>query len=439
MKTYSRYGISSLPVLLLAVGFLPAAYAQQANGTQTRANQTAGPDAPQTEREKQLLERIEKLEQRVAAQEVPSEEPHTQGRPAPSKPEWQYGGFADFGYLLDFNFPSNHSFRSRGTTSHVNEADLNMAGLYLRKPTSESSRWGMEFTLQGGKDSEVFGFSATAPNLAGSKWLRHLGPTNVSYLAPVGKGLTLQGGIFSSFIGYDSLYAKDNFNYTRPWGADFTPYFMLGVNASYPFTNKLTGTLFVVNGYWHLAHANNVPSSGGQLTYKATERLTLKEIILYGPHQSNTSLKFWRLFSDSIAERRGDRLTVAFEYQIGAEDVAVPGGPRALWTAAQLPVHWALHGPWSVTVRPEFCWDRNGRWTGSEQFVKAITSTLEYRIPYRRTHTIFRLEHRYDDSRGKGGGFFNDGEVRLGVVGLTPTQHLLILGLMFTFDAPSPR
>ena len=207
-------------------------------------------------------------------------------------PGWQYGGFADIGYLYDFNSPSSHLFRSRGTTFHVNEVDLNMADLYLRRTASQGSRWGMEVTLQGGKDSQVFGFSATAPNLAGSKWLRHLGPTDVSYLAPAGKGLTIQGGIFNSFIGYDSLYAKDNFTYTRPWGADFTPYLMLGVNAQYPFTEKMTGTLFLINGYWHLAHANNVPSSGGQIAYKATKHVTLKETVLYGPHRPTPRSSF---------------------------------------------------------------------------------------------------------------------------------------------------
>jgi hypothetical protein len=96
-----------------------------------------------------------------------------------------------------------------------------MAALYVRKRPSEESRWGVELTAQAGKDDEFFGFSATAPNIAGFKFLRHLGPTNVSYLAPTGKGLTLQADIFNSLIGYDSLYAKDNFNYTRPCGADF--------------------------------------------------------------------------------------------------------------------------------------------------------------------------------------------------------------------------
>ena len=364
-----------------------------------------------------------------------------QSQPPPARspaqlpdPTWQYGGFADIGYLHDFNDPSNHLFRSRGTTFHVNEVDLNMAALYLKKATSESSRWGMELTLQAGKDSEVFGFSATATNLEGSKWLQHLGPTDVSYLAPVGKGLTLQGGIFGSLIGYDSLYARDNLEYTRPWGADFTPYLMMGVNAQYPLTGRLTGTLFLVNGYWHLAHANNVPSSGGQLAYKPTNRLTLKQTILYGPHQTDTALEFWRFLSDSIVEHKGGRATVAFEYIYSSERVNAPGNPRALMMTGQMPVHLTLTQRWSATVRPEFFWDRDGRWTLASQTVKAITTTLEYRIPYRQTNAILRLEHRYDDSRGPEGGFFRRAEVQPGVDGLTPTQHLLIFGLIFTFD-----
>ncbi len=215
-------------------------------------------------------------------------------------------------YLLDFNHPGNRLFRSRGTTQHVDRLHVNGAGLYLRKKASEESRWGVELTAQAGKDTEVFGYSATAPNLGGSEFLRHLGPTNVSYLAGVGKGLTLQGGIFGSLIGYDSLYPKDNFEYTRPWGADFTPYFMMGVNASYPFTAKLTGTVFLLNGYWHLAHANDVPSWGGQVAYAADPHLSLKETVMVGPHQADTSPTYWRWLTDTILERKTDRLTVAF-------------------------------------------------------------------------------------------------------------------------------
>jgi len=156
----------------------------------------------------------------------------------PPKVTWAYDAFVDAGYLLDFNHPANHLFRNRSTAFKVDELDLNMAGAGVKKLASENSRWGMELAVQAGKDSESFGFSATAPNVSDSNWLRHFGLADVSYLAPVGKGLTLQAGLFNSLIGYDSLYAKDNFTYTRPWGGDYTPYLMFGVNASYPFAKR---------------------------------------------------------------------------------------------------------------------------------------------------------------------------------------------------------
>ena len=353
---------------------------------------------------------------------------------AKSSPPWQYGASVDVGYLHDSNYPTNHLFRSRGTTFHVNSLQLNMSTIYLAKQAADDSRWGMQLTLQAGKDAEVFGFSATAPSIDGYKVLRHLGPSNVSYLARVGTGLTLQGGIFSSFVGYDGLYAKDNLNYTRPWGADFTPYLMLGVNAQYAFSPAVAGAFFVVNGYWHLAHANDVPSVGGQIAYKPAARITVKHTGLFGPHQSNTSLWFWRSLIDNTVEWKGDRLTVAFEYFVGAERVDSTGHPYALWMSSQLPMRLSLSPQISLTLRPEVYWDRDGRTTLYRQTVKANTTTLEFRRPYGGgANVIVRLEHRIDDSRGADGGFF------VGNAGLTPTQNLLIAAVLATFDGSRPR
>jgi hypothetical protein len=348
--------------------------------------------------------------------------------------KWHYGGFFDVGYLLDFNHPENKVFRSRGTTWHVDRPQINMAAFYLRKKATEDSRWGVELTAQAGKDAELFGFSATAPNLPGYKFLRQLGPTNVSYLAPVGKGLTIQGGIFTSFIGYDSLYAKDNFNYTRPWGADFTPYFMLGVNVSYPFTKKVTGTFFAVNGYWHLADANAVPSFGGQAAVSVTSHLTVKQTVLVGPHQSNTAFEFWRFLSDTIVEHKTEKRTIAFDTNFSTEAVDSPGTTRAWWFSAQSPMRWILNPRWSIAVRPEVAWDSLGRWTLARQTVVAFTTTVEYKLPYKSSNTIFRLEHRYDRSTGPDGGFFRGRVVSPGVIGFGPNQHLLVFATIFTFD-----
>jgi hypothetical protein len=365
--------------------------------------------------------------------------PAQQPAPPAANPDVTYGGFVDVGYINAFNDPLNGLFRSRGTAWHVDDLFVNMTGAYTKKKASDQSRWGAELLVQTGEDDEIFGFSATAPNMDGSDVLRHFGLANVSYLAPVGNGLTLQGGIFGSLIGYDSLYAKDNLNYTRPWGADFTPYLMLGVNGSYPFTDRLTGTFYVVNGYWHLAHANSVPSSGFQLAYKATAEITVKETVLVGPHQANTSFEFWRFLSDTIVERRHERFVVALNGHFSTERVDGAEPLRAWWMAAQLPTRWNFKEPWSVAVRPEIAWDSHGRWTLAEQTVTALTTTLEYKLPYRSAGVILRLEHRVDHSTGPQGGFFDDHEVSPGVIALQATQHLLVFAAIFTFDGSFTR
>jgi hypothetical protein len=128
---------------------------------------------------------------------------------------------------------------------------------------------------------------------------------------------------------------------------------------------------------------------------------------------------------------------IAASYDIGTENIANrPGSPRTFVMGGNLVVKWHVAGPWSVALRPEFYWDRNGRWTGSEQFVKAITSSIEYKLPYRLTNAMMRAEHRYDESTGVGGGFFKNGENSLGVPKLAAGQHLLLFSLLLTFDSP---
>lgn len=350
--------------------------------------------------------------------------------------DWHYGAYVDVGYVGNFNFPDNHLWRHRATAAHHDELSPNMGLAYVRKDAITSSRWGMELGFQGGRDSEEFAFLVGERRVEGSDVLRHLHRANVSYLAPVGKGLTITAGLFNSLMGYESLYAKDNANYTRSWIADNTPYMMFGVNAQYTVSDALTVTAFVVNSYYHLAHPNDHPSYGGRWIWKATPRFTLMQTLYAGPDQTDTSMEFWRLYGNQILEWKGDDVTIAASLDVGTERIASqPGNPRAFVMGGNLVVRWHVAGPWSVALRPEFYWDRNGRWTGAEQFVKAITSTVEYQVPYKWTNTIVRVEHRYDDSTGAGGGFFKSGEIRPGVPGIVPGQHLFLLGVLVSFDS----
>lgn len=350
---------------------------------------------------------------------------------------WHYGAYLDVSYPLNFNFPENHLWRSRTTVPRHNEFAPNMALACVRKDASTDSRWGMELGAQGGYDSKDFGFLPGEAQVGSADTLRHIHRANLSYLAPVGNGLTITGGLFNSLIGYESLYAKDNATYTRSWIADNTPYMMFGVNARYPINDRLAVTGFIVNSYYHLAHPNSQPSYGAQVQYKATSRLTVTNTLYAGPDQQQTGTEFWRFYVNNIAEWKGDELLLALSYDIGTENIADrPGTPRAFVMGGNLVARWQIAKPWAVALRPEFYWDRNGRWTGNEQFVKAVTTTLEYAVPYGWTNTRVRLEYRWDESTGANGGFFKGGDAAPGVPGLTASQHLLIVALLWTFDSP---
>lgn len=350
---------------------------------------------------------------------------------------WRYGAYLDIGGIVNFNVPENNLWRSRATASRHNQAAPNMVLAYVRKDVSEASRWGMELGAQGGYDSVDFAFLQGESKVGGADVLRHVHRANASYLAPLGNGLTITAGLFNSLMGYESLYARDNTNYTRSWIADNTPYMMFGVNAAYPVNDRLTVTTFVINRYYHLAYTVAQPSYGGKWSYALTPRLTAMQTLYWGPDQTDASLEFWRLYGNHILEWKGDEVTVAASYDVGTENIAdQPGSPRAFVMGGNVMVKWHVAGPWSVALRPEFYWDRNGRWTGAEQFVKAITSTIEYKLPYRWTNTMLRVEHRYDESTGVGGGFFRRGEISSGVFGLAPSQHLVVFGLLCVFDSP---
>lgn len=143
-----------------------------------------------------------------------------------------------------------------------------------------NSPWGMEFGLQGGYDTQGQ-VPPTRPEIdrpiGGADTLRHLSRANVSYLAPVGTGLTIAAGLLNSFIGYDSFYAMNNHAYTRASIADYSPYFMMGISAQYRISDRIKTSVYVINGYNYLSRPNDRPSYGVQVVWTPSARLTVTQ------------------------------------------------------------------------------------------------------------------------------------------------------------------
>ena len=348
-------------------------------------------------------------------------------------PIWNYGLYLDLGYSLNFNYPENKLWRSKSTTFRVNNPHVNLAMGYVSKEATSQSRWGLEFGLQAGVDTEAL-LPEPEPDsnvlISNSDVFSHLYRANGTYLFPLGEGFEFTAGLINSYIGYESYLAIQNINYTRGYILDFVPYFLFGFQGSYPVSDTFDLSLFLVDGWNYFVFPNNVPSFGLQAVWQISPRIKFIQNLYYGPDQEETHLEFWRFFSDSIIEWKRERFILAAAFDFGTEKQAdIAGNPRQDWTAGALWFGWHIDGPWNLGLRTEFYSDPDGVGTGSKQKIHAYTGTLQYTFsPIALNTVVLSLEYRYDHSTGPEGGFFK-GETNE----LVSDQHQAIFSLMWTF------
>ncbi len=342
---------------------------------------------------------------------------------------WQYGGAIDLSYANAFQNDGALFWRSKATTQRLNEFSPNMGMFYVRKLAAENSRWGLELGGQAGYDTD--GQVPVEQRMPGYSILRYIARANMTYLAPVGNGLTLTGGLMNSFIGFEAMFAKDNLNYSRSWIADYSPYYLMGVGAQYPLNDHLSVSFYLLGDYDYLAYRNDKLKYGLQLIWTVDPHWKLTQNLFAGPEQQNTASQFWRYFSDTILQWSEQDLILALAYDVGTERLANASDKHTLWMGSAVFSRWHIVGPWSVGLRPELYWDSDGRMTGSQQLVKALTATVEYKIALDSAAIALRTEYRFDDSSGKQGGFFRNQNSNADLVG---NQHLVLFSCLLTFD-----
>jgi len=344
----------------------------------------------------------------------------------------QHGAYIDLSYANDLDGIGRVPWRSKLTSNRLNQFDPNMGVVYVKKTPIARSPWGFEFGAQAGYDTD--GQVPASARLPGYSILRYLSRANVSYHAPLGNGLDLTAGLMNSFIGYESFYAKDNPSYSRSWIADYSPYFLMGIAAGYPINDTVSLGLYLLNDFSYLADVNRQPKYGAQVAWNFAPQWKLTQNLFLGPEQTHTAIRYWRAFSNTILQWSDEEWTAALAYDAGTEQLADDASHlQSLWMGGALFTRWHIAGPWSVALRPEFYWDPNGRMTGSQQLIKAVTATVEYKIPVGRSSLAMRAEYRYDHSSGKQGGFFVPGR---GGASLEPGQNTFFFACLWAYEAP---
>lgn len=287
-----------------------------------------------------------------------------------------FSGFVDGAYVWNGNRPASHENFVPGTGTsgkRANELALNLAQLQWTRTVSTEQPIGFTLSLVAGEGTEIV--HAGEPD--GGDEFRHIYHASVAYRLQ--NGVVLEAGVYPSHIGMEGFYSKDNWNYTRSWLGEFSPYYQTGVKASYAFNPRWSAQLHLLNG-WQIIHDNNDGKAvGTQLAY-ANGPLTAS---------FNTYVDSDRTFGDVVVLYRvNPRLQLGAALDAGSQE-------HADWRGLGAYARVALDDRTTVAARLEEFRDPGNGITGTPQTLREATLTYELR-PHE--HLILKFETRYDRS-----------------------------------------
>jgi hypothetical protein len=218
----------------------------------------------------------------------------------------------------------------------------------------------------------------------------------VSYTAPLGKGLRFDFGKYVTYHGAEVIEAIDNPNYSRSFLFNYAiPFTHTGVKVSYPFTDAITVTAHVVNGWDNATDNNKAKSYMVNVSYAPAEIFSGVVNYMIGPEKDNNNHD-QRSLVDLVATIKPIKpLSIILNYDDAQEDHSAASGGTAKWSGIAGIVKYDFSDTYSLAVRAESFDDKDGFRTGTVQKLKEVTVTPEIRLA---GGVILRPEYRHDTS-----------------------------------------
>lgn len=296
-----------------------------------------------------------------------------------------FHGFIDAYATGNPNQPANHQnfVSGAGTTaSRANDVSLNLAEAELAR---DPKPIGFHLALIAGDGAEIV--HSGEPH---RRVYRHLYQASVSYA--VGRRLLLEGGVYPSHIGYETLFSKDNWNYTRGWMGEFSPYYQTGIKVSYAWSERWSGQLHVLRGWQRIHDNNSAKSLGTQIAFNGS-RLAAVFNTIAGPELDRDNRRV-RLFGDWIVTYKVNaRFSLAGSFDRGKQRFATLSS--ANWSGASLWFRYTMSHRSAMAARVERFRDPDNVVSGAPQSISEATLTYEIRP---RKNLTAKIEGRRDHS-----------------------------------------
>jgi hypothetical protein len=350
-----------------------------------------------------------------------------------------------FAYIEN-SFVGNLHGTGRGDINELRFYDMdggytfNMAEFSLKKDPTELRPFGFGLVVTGGEDArknhalgifrgddDVFPFRDTPPI--------DLQEAYASYKFPLGSGLVLKAGKFTTLLGYEVIESPNNLNFSRSFMYGFAiPLTHVGALLSYNFGKVVTIVAGPVVG-WDVAKDNNSGMSVmGQIAVGPLPDLVLGLNWITGPEQSGNSRNMRTVldWTATYTGFKGFTLGANVDYGWENKEPTLVGAGLSNTTATWWGVAGYLAYDWTekfrTAFRGEYFEDSDSvrtlvRAPGLETKLWEVTATAQYNIW---KGLYGRAEYRHDQANELAFKTINTGPTR-------KSQDTLSLSLYYLF------
>jgi hypothetical protein len=190
--------------------------------------------------------------------------------------------FVDANATYSFTNPNDHTVVGSTALARNNEMEISQLGFggdfYYKGARAR-------FMTQFGTRDEVVPRNDYSPfrgqyDLADA--YRYISEAYGGYHFNCMHGINVDGGLFMSYIGLNSYYQVENWEYQASYTSDNTPWFFNGIRTQIFPSNFLKIEIWLINGWQSYATFNDMPGFGGNITWCPNENVKLLTNDYYG-------------------------------------------------------------------------------------------------------------------------------------------------------------
>ena len=206
----------------------------------------------------------------------------------------------DINYTHSFNNPNDNTVV--GSTALARNNEIQLSALHFGGDiTYKNAR--ARFMTQFGTRSLVVPRNDVSP-YRGQYQLanvyRYLSEAYAGYHINKWYGINIDAGMFMSYVGLNSYYQAENWEYQASYTSDNTPWFFNGIRIQIHPTKHLKIEPWIVNGWQSYGKFNKMPGFGGNITWMPNSNIKLLTNNYFGTDAGGLA-KRKRFHSDNSA------------------------------------------------------------------------------------------------------------------------------------------